>query len=117
MVTAEKTDLKNDILRCLKHGKENAIKKELLARLCNVNERQMRQAIRELTDAGAPICGSPRPPYGYYIAGTPEELKAEMALIRNGYGMQLLRRYSSLKKCLRDMEASMAVVDKQGRLL
>lgn len=111
MVTIEKTDLKTTILHYLKHGEENAIKKVELARLCETNERQMRLVIRELLDDGIPICGSPHQPYGYYIARDTDELKREMRLIRNGYGMELLRRYSALRKCLQKMEIPLPVID------
>ena len=104
-------DIKSSILHYLKYGEENAIRKVDLARLCETNERQMRLVIRELIDDGIPICGSPHPPYGYYIANNTNELKTEMRLIRNGYGMELLRRYSALRKCLRKMEATLPVVD------
>jgi len=90
-------ELKSSILFHLKHGQENAIKKVDLAKLCGANERAMRLAIRELIDEGYPICGSPHPPHGYFIAATQEELNAELRLLRNGYGMELLHRYKSLK--------------------
>ena len=89
--------LKENILYNLKHGQQNAIKKVELARRCEVHERGLRLAIRELIDDGHPICGSPHPPYGYYIADSPEEIKAELELLR-GYGKELFRRYSTLKK-------------------
>lgn len=106
-----KEDLKYNILRHLKKGRANAIRKVDLAKLCETNERQMRLAIRELLDDGFPVCGSPHPPYGYYIAGDTEELKEEMRLIRNGYGMELLRRYSALRKCLKKMESVLPMLD------
>ncbi len=90
-------DLKQSLLCYLKFGQENAIRKVDLARACNSNERAMRLAIRELIDDGYPICGSPHPPHGYFIANTPEEVRAELTLLRNGYGMELLRRYKALK--------------------
>ena len=89
--------LKELILLNLKHGKENAIRKVDLAQCCNINERSMRLAIRELIDGGHPICGSPHPPHGYYLADSPEEIKTELALLRS-YGKELFRRYSTLKK-------------------
>jgi len=94
MVTS---DLKFAILHYLKHGQENAIRKVDLARLCSANERALRLAIRELIDEGHPICGSPHPPHGYFIASNIEEVRAELKLLRNSYGMELLRRYKALK--------------------
>ena len=96
-------DLKTSILFHLKHGQENAIRKVDLAKLCAANERAMRLAIRELIDAGYPICGSPHPPHGYFIAASQDEVKAELALLRNGYGMELLRRYKALKNAGRSL--------------
>lgn len=105
MVVSEKTNLKNDILFNLKHGQDNAIKKAELARRCDINERTMRIAIRELIDEGYPICGSPHPPHGYFIANSPEEIKTELDLLKS-YGKELFRRYSTLKK----IRASMALL-------
>ena len=105
MTTAIETkkDLKEALLHYLKYGEENATKKTVLADLCQVNERSMRLGIRELIDDGYPICGSPHPPYGYYIANSREEVTAELKLLRNGYGMELLRRYASLKRAGRSL--------------
>ena len=89
--------LKEDILLNLKRGRENAIKKMDLARRCEIHERGLRHAIRELIDEGYPICGSPTPPYGYFLASTPREITDELELLK-GYGKELFRRYSTLKK-------------------
>ena len=97
MVIENKGTLKSEILHYLKHGQENAIKKVALASICRVNEIVLRLAIRGLIDDGHPICGSPHPPRGYYIANSPEEIRAELDLLR-GYGKELFRRYSTLKK-------------------
>jgi len=97
MVTEIKKDLKADILYNLKYGQEHAIRKVDLARRCGVHERGLRLTIRDLIDEGQPICGSPHPPYGYYLANSPEEIKAELDLLRS-YGKELFRRYSTLKK-------------------
>jgi len=90
-------ELKADILEKLQYGQEHAVKKVELARRCQVNERSMRLLIRELIDDGYPVCGSPHPPHGYFIANSPEEIKAELAILRS-YGKELFRRYSKLKK-------------------
>tara|TARA_Y100000310_G_scaffold166912_1_gene166615 strand:- start:7041 stop:7385 length:345 start_codon:yes stop_codon:yes gene_type:complete len=92
-----KKDLKANILYFLKYGQEHAIKQAILASRCGVKPRALRLAIRELVDEGHPICGSPRPPYGYFIANSPEEINAELKLLK-GYGKELFRRYSTLKK-------------------
>ena len=90
-------NLKEDIIYNLKSGRENAIKKMDLARLCSINERGLRLAIRELIDDGYPICGSPHPPYGYFIARSTVEINDELELLK-GYGKELFRRYSTLRK-------------------
>ncbi len=100
-----KTDLKEALLYYLKHGVENAIKKDALARQCGVGERTLRLAIRELIDDGYPVCGTPKPPYGYYLANSPEEIAAELSLLRS-YGLNLLHRYSTLRK----IKASMVLL-------
>jgi len=95
--------LKTRLLYYLRHGQENAARKVDLAKLCGANERAMRIAIRELIDEGYPICGSPHPPHGYFIAASQNEVMAELALLRNGYGMELLRRYKALKNASRSL--------------
>lgn len=95
--TKSSNDLKASILFNLKHGQENAIKKADLARRCGIHERSLRLAIRELIDEGHPICGSPHPPHGYFIADTSEEIRAELAILKS-YGKELFRRYSKLRK-------------------
>ena len=90
-------ELRDTILIYLKPGQENAIKKDRLAELCRVKERTLRLSLRDLIDEGYPICGSPHPPYGYFIANSPEEIRHELNLIRS-YGKQLFRRYSALKR-------------------
>jgi hydrogenase maturation factor len=89
--------LKSIVLNTIKHGQRNAIRKTDLARLCGTHERSLRLAIRELIDEGYPICGSPHPPHGYFIADSPEEITNELKLLKH-YGMELLRRYSTLRK-------------------
>lgn len=88
---------KEDIIYNLRTGQQNAIKKAKLAGLCGIHERGLRLLIRELIDEGYPICGSPTPPYGYFLAGSTQEINDELGLLK-GYGKELFRRYSKLKK-------------------
>ena len=90
-------NLKEDIIFNLKHGRENAIKKVELACRCGIHERGLRLIIRELIDDGYPICGSPNPPYGYFIAITPQEITEVLDRLK-GQGKKLFRRYATLKK-------------------
>lgn len=113
-------DLKTAILYHLKHGQQNAIRKVDLAKFCNANERAMRLSLREILDDlehGAPICGSPNPPYGYFIALGTDEIDREMLTIKS-YGRELFRRYSMLRKWKRKMQVPLPVIDNgQIRLL
>ena len=92
-----KQELKAQILHNLKHGQDNAIKQSILANQCGVSGRILRRTIRALIDEGHPICGSPRPPYGYFIANSTEDINVELDMLK-GYGKELFRRYSTLKK-------------------
>lgn len=89
--------LKASIIYNLQYGQNHAIKKNDLAQRCHVGERKLRLLIRELIDDGYPVCGSPQFPYGYFLANSPEEIKAELNILRS-YGKELFRRYSTLKK-------------------
>jgi len=68
-------NLKDNILQYLKHGHENAIgKSQLQQRLQLKDDREMRQAIKELRHEGHPIGLSLSKPHGYYIIETKDEL-------------------------------------------
>lgn len=74
-----KADLKTAVLQHLSIGKKHAIPGKLLAtRLGENNTRQIRLAIQELIKDGLPIIGSPKQPYGYYIAKTAEECQENL---------------------------------------
>jgi hypothetical protein len=70
-----KEDLKNAIMRNLKHGESNATKKRDLAILIgaekDIDQRLMRLMINELRHAGWPIIGSQK---GYYLAENIQEI-------------------------------------------
>ena len=68
------TDLKTQVRRLLRHGKENARKGKDFARLLGFkDDRPVRLALRELIEDGVPIASSVRPPLGYFIASSTEE--------------------------------------------
>lgn len=74
MVSETKQDLRQVVLSNLQKGKHSAVSGKLLAkRLGERDTRQLRLAIIELIEQGYPICGTAKPPHGYYIAETPEE--------------------------------------------
>jgi len=97
-----KTDLKVALLHYLKHGEENAIPGPQLAKMLGLKDtRPMRLIIPELIAEGIPICGNAA--HGYFIASSVDEVNAELNLLRNKYGMNLLRRYASLKRAGRSL--------------
>jgi len=56
-------------------GKDRAITgKELAKVMGHPNDRSIRKAIRELIAQGFPIAAATEPPYGYFMAETPEEV-------------------------------------------
>ena len=80
-----KLDLSIAILEHLSYGRENAITGEALSKRMDLkNTREMRQVIKELRHEGKLIGLSIRPPYGYYLISTAEELKECMATLK-GY--------------------------------
>ena len=68
-------DLKPAILRCLRHGKAQAITGRRLAELLGQHDdRKIRLAIRVLIAEGVPIASSVHAPHlGFYIVSTPDE--------------------------------------------
>ena len=74
MTTETKAELKQRILLNLGKGKGSAVLGKVLAkRLSEKDTRYIRLAIIELIEKGYPICGTARPPYGYFIAENADE--------------------------------------------
>ena len=67
-------------LLALRIGSRNGISADRLARMCVINDRQLRTVITQLRDEGMPICGTPES--GYFVAETPEELEATCSFLR-----------------------------------
>ncbi len=98
MTTETKTDLKSAILHHLQYGKQSAMTGKVLSQRCGERgTRAMRQAIRELVQNGYLIGLSPRPPYGYYLIETPEELQECMATLQ-GYCVNAALHRRDLKR-------------------
>jgi biotin operon repressor len=90
--------MKTEVLHQLSTGKGNAIPGKLLAqRLGERDTRQIRLTIQELIEDGIPIIGATKPPYGYFIAETPQECTECLKQLR-GYGVMLFRHYKYLKR-------------------
>jgi len=97
-----KADLKEALLHYLKYGEENAIPGPQLASILGLKDtRPMRITIIDLISEGTPVCGNAA--HGYFIANSIDEVNAELNLLRNKYGMNLLRRYASLKRAGRSL--------------
>ena len=105
---------KETIKRHLLKGEKHAIKKSDLARICNLNEREMREVINELIEDGLPVCSRTGNPAGYFIAETPEELRASIETIDH-YAMSLLKHEKLLRNCLDVMENECVVLDNGQR--
>lgn len=61
----------------LHRGKANAVPGRDLVRLLGLhNLRELTQIIEKERRAGEPICASVSAPHGYYIADSPDELRA-----------------------------------------
>lgn len=85
MVTEIRSDLKLAILEQLNYGRENAITgADLAKRLGQHGTREMRHVIKDLRHDGQLIGLSIRPPYGYYLINSAEELLECMATLK-GY--------------------------------
>lgn len=82
-----KLDLGIAILEQLDYGRNNAITRAVLLKRLGLqpkDDRELRQVIKELRHEGKLIGLSIRPPYGYYLISTAEELLECMAILR-GY--------------------------------
>lgn len=117
MITAEKIDIKTDILRCLRRGHNQAIRKDTLRKVLNLrDDREMRQIIIELIKEGTPIVTAKTKPFGYFIADTPEEIKECMEKMK-GYCIESAIHRRDLKRCLDKMQVNYSPVDRQYRLI
>ena len=69
-------ELKQEVRLLLRYGRENARTGKTLALLLgHRDDRPVRLAIRGLIAEGLPVAALVKPPYGYYIASTPDEVK------------------------------------------
>lgn len=76
-------EIQADIFSLLKYGKENAITGEALAKLLGFHgDRAIRLAIRELIAGRVAVASSVNPPFGYFIANTPEEVNEYLAVMK-----------------------------------
>lgn len=103
MPTNATSELKQEVKRLLKFGKEHATTGKVLAsRLNYKNDRLIRLAIRELIEDGVPVASSVQPPYGYYIADSPEDITEHLGELRHR-ALEILGRYQDLKLASRDI--------------
>lgn len=84
-------------------GKGNGISVEILARQLGIAPRQVRKHITalRLRDDGHAICGMPKD--GYYMAETPEELKATCDFLHNRAMHSLALKAKLMKIPLADL--------------
>ena len=91
-------NLGDSIITLLQKGKENAITGKSLAGLLGMRDtRIIRQTILELIAGGFPICSSPHEPYGYYFAGSKDEVDEALRVLRS-YGKNIFVHYRDLKR-------------------
>ena len=70
------TDAERAVLKRLGHGCANAVKREDLAQACDIADRQVRDALRNLRNVhGYFVCPAKTRPGGYYIAEKQSELE------------------------------------------
>lgn len=103
---------KENILKCLRKGKENSITGKSIARMFGQkNDRAIRLLILELIHDGIPVASTTHPPYGYYIAERWDEVHEyiEVTLSR-------LRRDANRIKLFR-IAAQKTLPPEQGVLL
>lgn len=90
-------ELKQEVRFLLRTGREEArTGGELAAILGFKNDREVRQAIRELISDGLPVLSNVHPPYGYYIANDPLDVTEHLGELRHR-ALEVLGRYKDLK--------------------
>lgn len=103
MVVNATSELKQEVRLLLKLGSDRATTGKVLALTLNFkNDRLIRHAIRELIADGIPIISSVNPPYGYYIANSPEDIFEHLGELRHR-ALEVLGRYRDLKLASREI--------------
>lgn len=103
MATKTTIELKQEVKLLLNTGKGYATTGEALALTLNYkNDRFIRLAIRELIADGIPVISSVNPPYGYYIANSPDDITEHLGDLRHR-ALEILRRYRDLKLASRNI--------------
>lgn len=74
------------IAEVLSTGAENATPGRELCALLDLTSRELTQRVENERRAGAPICASVRPPYGYFLAATQQEMRAYCHSLRHRAG-------------------------------
>jgi len=96
-------ELKQEVKLLLKYGRAHATTGETMAqRLHFKNDRLIRLAIRDLIAEGKPILSSIRPPYGYYLPDSPNDITEHLEDLRHR-ALEILGRYKDLKLASRDI--------------
>lgn len=85
------------LLRMLKwhKGEQRPIRIAVIQGKLSLTDREIKEAVRSL-DYGLPIVGLRRPPYGYFVAITPEEVAEAVRPLRNEV-LQIARRIRALR--------------------
>lgn len=66
-----------------------------LQAIIHINERSLKELMKRLRDEWRlPVCGSRRPPYGFFIAATPDEFLAWMRTTKSQAISELATAYS-----------------------
>ena len=91
------------VLAKLPHGKENAVKREDLAQLLQMNDRTVRELLEELRDAGVMVCND-QDGKGYYLSNNLDDVERQ-------YRRDRARALSVLKR----LKTSRAMLKAAGR--
>ena len=79
-------------------GREAAITGEAIAELTGIRYMRVREVVRELVDKGILIGSTTKPPSGYYLIRTPEEV-AEVTKSLRRRGISILVRAARIQQC------------------
>lgn len=83
----------------LKHGKENAVSLEYLAKTSGTSKRKVRDEINRINTAGEEIICNSGDGTGYYIAADLEEAKAYRAYNRS-YWQSGIEKDKGIARCM-----------------
>lgn len=94
--------------------------RELLAKQCDIPDRELRRTIRDLRECGWPVCTESKEPGGYWLSDDPDEIEQLIQHIFQPHADRAHETVASMRRAQQRCRAARdegALQPAQGRLL